>query len=595
MFLEPSSKKIVTLALIVTVCAGILLPIRTARAQLAVKDPFNLIFNSLQSAATAVVQKLTSDTVLKEYVLDPLAYIVAQTLIRTMTNEILGWIQGKDSGFVQNLEDEFLRAADAEAGALVNSLLPIIMCGNIGAFLQLSLRAPVSLKQRLECTLTDIVESVENFYQDFEQGGWPAFIGINLRPQNNPYGAYLIALDAQIEAQTKAQRSREINLAQGKGFLGFRVPREADCEFISTAAAAEIQQFLPLDTIKGGQKIKKVTDDLETGGAYQLCDIKYDTATPGSVFADSLSNVITSDQRRGELADELNEGIQAIVYAFLSEVIKATTGGSSGLFGGGSGDTYRPPLGPISEKIAPGTVFTPSSITSQTDDAAFRLQEMQKILDGKIAALDTAIIQLNKDIAALEVSCDSIHDEIDCDQRRIDQLKTEKSAKQTEKSPFMGQLGQANAYLNNILSIRSQFLTSTDPVVLQGLNLQLSSLLTAIETLIQQIEGGVASTIVTADQISNFIQVIDNSVGRTPGVMTLLDAKIAAEKDETKKEQMELAKGNIIRVSRELESLRTRLLATASSGGTSETNPLMSEATPKITGLDAGFFSAYSF
>ncbi len=215
---KSTQQRIVTAVLVAMLFTQAALPLSIAQAQVGaslVQDPFNLIVNTsskistgISAALNAVTAKESTLIVLKEYVLDPLANVAAQTIIRAMTNQILGWIQGEDVGFVQNLDQEFRRAADAAGGELLNQITGLNLCGNIGAFLNITLRTP-GLRQRLECTVTDIVRNLEGFYENFQQGGWPAFIRITLEPQNTAAGAYLFALDAKVQAENRAKELRK--------------------------------------------------------------------------------------------------------------------------------------------------------------------------------------------------------------------------------------------------------------------------------------------------------------------------------------------------------------------------------------------------
>ena len=598
MLFIPLHKKWLAALVAIIVLSQIMLPLKIAHAIPVVvtgdTSPTSIL-TSVKSALSAAFNAITSKSAamqtFKEYVLDPLAYIAAQTLIRTMTNQMLGWIQGKDnSGFVENLEDELFKAADAEGGALLNSLLPINMCGNIGAFLQLSLRAPVSLRQRLECTLTDIVENVENFYNDFEQGGWPAFIGINLRPQNNPYGAYLIALDAKIEAETKRQRATETNLLKGKGFLGFRVPRETNCQPLDPGDAAAIKQLGPLT----GQKLVEPTGDIGESTA-SLCDITYDEKTPGTVFADSLSGIVGSDQRRAELADEINEGISQIVFAFLQQVITASTGGGGGIFGSDS----RPKLAPLSTAISPAQAgFAPTYLTDRTDDLALRLQATQQILDDGIARikdLDKQITAIEAELARLQAACDEEkkqrgEEELCSQQGQINNLNkqlagdSETPGLNTRKSEQMTHLQRVNNDLASLLTVRNSILKAiaeADATRVQNLNTQLSGITGDAEQMIQTV-GGPVTGLAGENTVLNFIAMIDKARDRAAGMPAFLEQKIAAEPATATKATLTTLKGDIARLSEDLTRLRAD-------------EPLPTdEAASKINALDNNIFKAYS-
>src|SRR3989338_2364359 len=169
---------------------------------------------------------------IKEWILKPVIRIIIRAILQATTQQIVSWIQGgngKNVGYVKNLEQAARREADAAGGEFLNKLTGLNLCGNIGAFLNITLRTP-GLQQRLECTVTDIVRNVNSFYRDFERGGWPAFIKVSLEPNNNPYGAYLIALEAKVQAENRARERIERGVSPSQPFLGFRVPVKRNCQ-----------------------------------------------------------------------------------------------------------------------------------------------------------------------------------------------------------------------------------------------------------------------------------------------------------------------------------------------------------------------------
>ena len=95
---------------------------------------------------------------------------IASILIRVLTNSIIAWIQGDGGGnvgFVGNFENEFRRQVDGRAGEFLNNLAGVNLCGNIGLYLQISLRTYPGFRDYFSCTLTDIVDNVEDFFTDF--------------------------------------------------------------------------------------------------------------------------------------------------------------------------------------------------------------------------------------------------------------------------------------------------------------------------------------------------------------------------------------------------------------------------------------------
>lgn len=340
---------------------------------------------------------------IQKWIINPAVRVVIRSMLQATTQQVVGWIQGgggKNVGFVANLDQALRQEADAAGGEFLNNLTGLNLCGNIGAFLNISLRTP-GLRQRLECTVTDIVRNVESFYANFQNGGWPAFIRISLEPQNNPAGAYLIALDAKISAENRARERVSVGVQAGKGFLGFRVPIERNCgtgpqralrEDLRTSGAQgvraqPIDQFAlspgtlqfasPLlaqlgpgessqgieeairqEELRRQEAIRRAEQEAsgEIGSAQEeaiqdyaafeqaqgqlereairtdpnkICDIEYETKTPGGLIADTLSKATNNGIDFANTAKDFDEAIATIINALLNKLITATFAGSS--------------------------------------------------------------------------------------------------------------------------------------------------------------------------------------------------------------------------------------------------------------------------
>ena len=161
--------------------------------------------------------------------------------------------------------------------------------------LALSLNYSSRFEDKIGCTLTDVVSNIEGFVQgrNFrESGGWPGWISLTQNSKNNPYGAYIDAnAELAIRLQT-AQRTEEIKLGWGKGFLSSQ-----DC----------IQYRV--DANDDGN----VTEDECT----QLGPIK----TPGTVIESQLEEALGTNLDQLELADEFDEIIAALIGYVVNNVL----------------------------------------------------------------------------------------------------------------------------------------------------------------------------------------------------------------------------------------------------------------------------------
>lgn len=290
---------------------------------------FILLFPQKTEAAIPVIRvNITpSDPEwIKDYILKPIVHLAAKTLLQAITQQIIDWVQGNDGknvGFVHNLQAAFRQQADIAGGDFLNKLTGINLCGNIGAFLQINLRAP-GLRQQLECTVTDIIRNVNSFYGNFYNGGWPAFARVSLEPQNNPYGAYLIALDAKLTAEDNARRTLEIPLQKSYPFLGFRTPVGRNCFTRPASGANPIGNNL--------EAREEAGPDSSSRDIY--CDTEYTLKTPGQLISDQLSKAFGTETDYIISAKDLDEAFGAIASTLINKLITSTFAGGSGSDGG---------------------------------------------------------------------------------------------------------------------------------------------------------------------------------------------------------------------------------------------------------------------
>lgn len=292
-----------------------------------------------------VVRSNTGYLVTKESTCDPVFRFIAAVLIRSLTDSIIGWIQGGEVaggnvGFIGNFEEALRFEADARGGEFLNNLAGINLCGNIGAFLQIALRTSLSLQQRFQCTVTDIVENVEDFFADFNQGGWPAFIRLSLQPQNNPYGAYLLALDAKAGEESSALLGHELRAKTGIGYEG---------EYITIDRCTDTVTSLPSNIDPNTSNFVHNPD-----GTVSLCYKEKLIKTPGHLVAGLLQDAFKSNIDFAVVADEVNEAIEAIILALIDRL---TTSGE-GVFSPDAGLTTETGLDPVEGDLEELTIIT---------------------------------------------------------------------------------------------------------------------------------------------------------------------------------------------------------------------------------------------
>ena len=313
----------IAIALIALICAvQIIIPLHQAHAGLPVSEvasiqhvaTYGSWLNSILGVPLTTAIKIA--TVLNQieqyaynYVLKPALRIAMASLVQSLTDQTVGFITGdggRGVGFMQNFEEGLLKEADARAGEFLNRVSGINLCtANLSKFVKFNLSLPGynNLNPQLACTLTGIRQNGDNFYNDFEQGGWATFIEISANPQNNAFGATLIA-QANFEAAKNARKDDVQKKAdQGNGFKGVQLTKKSDrCEWIPALTEHGVTEPGHLDCWKV---------DVAT--------------TPGNVIADSLNqnlNKVGLDFLTNEDANIIDNAISTIMTAVVQRLIK---------------------------------------------------------------------------------------------------------------------------------------------------------------------------------------------------------------------------------------------------------------------------------
>ena len=252
---------------------------------------------------------LEHDTFLgiKEAVLDTIVSLLVRTVVHSFTQMITNWItgnSGKDVNFFQNFEQQLLDIAVNRGNEYFRHLTGINLCTIrmrrlILPRVQIGYANFRLLRPQLECTLDRLIANLDNFYDNFGNGGWPVFLENNLVPQNNPFGSFMIAQtnhDLSIGSKDKATTQ---NIQANRGFGGVQVKVKAKrCEY----------------------------DEDESGGLIEQCYEEDKITTPGGIVADALTESFVDTQFSNLIsADELSELISGMVNTiftvFIGELI----------------------------------------------------------------------------------------------------------------------------------------------------------------------------------------------------------------------------------------------------------------------------------
>ncbi len=251
-------------------------------------------------------------------------------MLDMLVDDIIKWIQGGGKPKVVTDWQGFLRdAADKAGGQFVDQYLGMgFLCDRFDAKLKVALATVPTFDQAVRCPLSMMKANVDRFLQNFSNGGWKSWIQIST-PQNNIYGAYLMALDKKIGVESAAAEAKKNEAVASAGFLGDK--RCVESYLVDPDDGSTISEP---ETLNPPLKQEELA-------ANEKCT-KWDTITPGKIAAEATVQAVNLDINWLLSSDQFGAYLGAIIDAVINRAIKegityATTpsGGSAGQTGPG--------------------------------------------------------------------------------------------------------------------------------------------------------------------------------------------------------------------------------------------------------------------
>ena len=227
--------------------------------------------------------------------------VVAKILIDWLVDQIVTWIQGGgEPKFVTDWEDFLSDAFNTGVGTVINESNFRLLCSPFREQVRLTLLPVKRFPQRIECTLDDVVENIEDFYNDFSKGGWIAYNEM-WQPQNNYYGQILEFYDEAMMKGLAAKEAAEDEAAAGRGFLSVKRCQEYELE-------DPPQEYI--DCVQ------------QEGGSHDKCKkyacVKWEAHTPGYVVGEAAAEAMTSDIK---WTYNIKSWVAAIINAAINRLI----------------------------------------------------------------------------------------------------------------------------------------------------------------------------------------------------------------------------------------------------------------------------------
>lgn len=263
----------------------------------------------------------TSNALMKSK--DCIRDVVAKVMLDWVVDETIKWIQGGgEPAFVGNWENFSQDAFNVGVGEAVNATILAPICSPFKLQVRLSLLPVERYTQRITCTLDDIVENIEDFYADFENGGWLAY-NEAWQPQNNYFGLMLMYQDEALENAIKKEEAARNEALAGKGFLSVKRCVQYGPSPLEECQARQAQ----------GENI-----NCALGLSSERSCLKEEIITPGDTVGEAAATAITSDTI---WAANIKSWTASIINAAINRLIQeglATMKSSAEPRSGGYGD-----------------------------------------------------------------------------------------------------------------------------------------------------------------------------------------------------------------------------------------------------------------
>ncbi|HNW96638.1 MAG TPA: hypothetical protein PLQ44_02345 [Candidatus Paceibacterota bacterium] len=255
--------------------------------------PLQLVQQQLaQQAAQTFISKVVDQA------LKAILEMLRKKLLDYFVDSIVKWVQGTDGkpAFVTNWRKFMGDVVNDALGSYVKTTKFAGLCDTFDFQVRVSLPQVNSRPALPTCTLNQIVGNIENFYNDFREGGWLAF-DESLNPRGNPYGAYMTAIEGAAYEMLTAQAEQEQEQSQSQG------------GFLNT------------------KKCTASIDDPLTG---EKSCLLWETTTPGTTIAQRLQKALDVDIDNVLSATEFTTYIATIADAAINRLFRA---GKDGLLG----------------------------------------------------------------------------------------------------------------------------------------------------------------------------------------------------------------------------------------------------------------------
>lgn len=250
-----------------------------------------------------------------------------KTLLDHIAWEIVKWIQGEgDPKFITDWKGFLRDAVDVAGGKFLEELGLADLCSPFHPQLNIVLRK-YTFQDRVRCTLSEVVENITDFYNDFRRGGWKGWIRI-IEPRNHFYGSLVYSIDEKARREAEAKEVAKAGALANQGIKPDKICKQWQCECPQTG------QLLAPFTISGA-----CDEEAKADGCKSVCaewDDKYKISGPianqiaAKAWSKDIDWLITNEEWTSYVALITDALINRLFKEGIMAITESDTRGISG-------------------------------------------------------------------------------------------------------------------------------------------------------------------------------------------------------------------------------------------------------------------------
>jgi len=311
---------------------GSVLGIKTAHAFLGIGD----IVSDLTNLARMVWEWA------KKFLVESLK----NRLIKMMVNQTISWLKGGGKPlYVTDWKSFVTKAADQAAGDVIYKIAPNL-CSNFGPLVTLSLTSLRPFSDRVQCTLSEVVNNLEAFYERFENGSWVDYATLT-RPENNFFTASIDIHDEVLKQKGTSAAAAGSEAQSGQGLIPTKVctkPQEIKIPSNLIPVGNESGAIATAESY-GMEYLSEygMSSDGQGNTVFKACPADgWETTTPGGAVAHTLYNSLDAPLARIVNAEDITGLVAAFVDSALNKLLLAGSKGLASLIGRDAGGVQPP-------------------------------------------------------------------------------------------------------------------------------------------------------------------------------------------------------------------------------------------------------------